>query len=236
MSTLKRLCTCSCRALSRVHGFPMRPEWQTFFLKNALHLYEAHFIEMALKDSDGRVTQAASLLGLPGHQALLFMLQSRHKNLSGVRTPIAPRRRSIIGHSNATRRASKKAIKKARPLKILHVEDNIAVASMVKETLALEGWEVETCTDGSEAMKKIAGHSHYDLLLLDYELPGMNGVQLVQRARKLDHRRRTPIIVLSAALDEDAARIAGADALLRKPEDISAVPETVARLVRADKD
>jgi DNA-binding response OmpR family regulator len=84
-------------------------------------------------------------------------------------------------------------------------------------------------------MKKIASHARYDLLLLDYELSGMNGIQLVQQARSLAHRRTIPILILSAVLDEASALTAGADALLRKPEDISAVAETVARLLRSAK-
>jgi len=201
-------------------------------LKEALHRYEAHFIEMALKDSNGRVTQAANLLGLPGHQALLFMLQSRHKNLSEVRTPIAPRRRSIIGDRDATSKAGKRANNKTRKIKILHVEDDIAVSNMIEEALVREGWEVETCADGSEAMKKIAGHAHYDLLLLDYELPGVNGVRLAQEARRLAHRQQTPIIILSATLDAESVQRAGADVFLRKPEDIMAVGRTVSRLLQ----
>ncbi len=106
---------------------------------------------------------------------------------------------------------------------------------MVKETLAHQGWWVEACANGTTAMRKIASHVRYDLLLLDYELPGMNGVQLVQQTRKLAHRHRIPIIILSAALDEGAALTAGADAFLHKPEDISKVTETVARLVRKIK-
>jgi len=213
----------------------MRPDWTSFSLKEALHRYEAHFIEMALKDSDGKVTQAASLLGLPGHQALLFMLHGRHKNLSGARTPIAPRRRSILSRAAASK-ARKKLGKKLQTIKILHVEDNVAVASMMKETLMREGWEIETCADGKAAMKKIASHTRYDLLLLDYDLPGVNGMQLVQQARGLAHRRAVPIIILSATLDEMAAQMAGADASLRKPEDISSVVKTVARLLQSGKE
>ena len=98
-----------------------------------------------------------------------------------------------------------------------------------------KGWEVETCADGNAAMEKIASHTRYDLLLLDYDLPGANGVQLVQQARGLAHRRTVPIIILSATLDEMAAQMAGADASLRKPEDISSVANTVARLLKSGK-
>jgi len=235
MSTLKRLIKCASRVLSLIHAsprFPVSVDWTNFSVQNEVLRYEAHFIRLALKDSGGRVTHAARLLGLPGHQTLLSIL-TRHKNLVDSRTPARSRRHSIIGHSDAARRARKKASRKTRPLKILHVEDDRAVAGIVKETLAHEGWEVETCADGTAAMKKIVSHARYDLLLLDYELPGMNGVQLVQQARKLAHRHRIPIIILSAALDEGVALTAGADALLRKPEDISAVAETVTRLMRS---
>ena len=109
LSTLKRLSACACRVLARVHGFPTHPDWPNFSLKEAMHRHEARFIEMALKDSGGRVTQAASLLGLTGHQALLFMLQSRHKTLNTARTPMAPRRRSIISADAAAGRGGKKA-------------------------------------------------------------------------------------------------------------------------------
>lgn len=171
MSTLTRLCTCACRVLARVYAFQLRPDWSSFSLKEAKHRFEAHFIELALKESRGRVTQAASLLGLTSHQSLLTMLNGRHKTLSAARTPSAPRRRSLIDHNKPASRAGKKGNKKTGSIKILHVEDDNVVANMMKETLALEGWEVETCAEGTAAMAKITSHTHYDLLLLDYELP-----------------------------------------------------------------
>jgi PleD family two-component response regulator len=81
---------------------------------------------------------------------------------------------------------------------VLHVEDHDIVARMAKEMLETEGWAVETCADGNTALEKICGHTRYDLLLLDYDLPGMNGLELVSRARALAHRARTPIVVLSS--------------------------------------
>jgi CheY-like chemotaxis protein len=237
MSTLKRLTNCTRRVLSLIYAsarFPGSVDWKNFSVKDEVQRYEAHFIRLALQDSGGKVTQAAQLLGLPGHQNLLCMLDTRHKDLLNARLPKRSRK-SIIRHRDADRRLNKRSPRKARTLKILHVEDDDAVAGMVKETLAPEGWEVETCADGTAAMNKIASSARYDLLLLDYELPGVNGVQLIQHMRSLDHRRRTPIIVLSATLDETAARMAGADAFLRKPEDISAVAESVARLLGSAK-
>src|SRR5712691_6827256 len=73
----------------------------------------------------------------------------------------------------------------------------------------------------------IAGEARYDLLLLDYDLPGVDGIQLTQHARGLDHRSQTPIVILSAMPIDAAARDAGADAFLRKPEDLSSLAETI---------
>jgi tetratricopeptide (TPR) repeat protein len=95
MPTLKRLSTSACSAVSRLHMFPTRPDWSRFALKDAMHRYEAHFIQLALKDTGGKVTPAAHLLGLPGHQALQFILNNRHKDLLSDRTPILPRKRSF---------------------------------------------------------------------------------------------------------------------------------------------
>ncbi len=236
MATIRRLAACACRVLALVHTFPVRPNWTTFSLKQVLHRYEAHFIEMALKDADGSVTQTADLLGLPGRQSLMFILNRRHKDLLKARTPITPRRRSIIRKFETSGSPDQEADTKAQTVKILHVEDNRVVADAVKETLELEGWEVETCADGSAALKKILGHAHYDLLLLDYDLPNVSGIELVQRARNLAHRHQTPIIVLSAALGEAEAREAGANKFLHKPEDISSLVETISGLLSAAED
>jgi CheY-like chemotaxis protein len=59
----------------------------------------------------------------------------------------------------------------------------------------------------------------------------MNGIKLVSYARSLTHRQRTPIIMLSASDYTLEAHRAGANAFLRKPEDVSALAETIARLL-----
>ena len=99
----------------------------------------------------------------------------------------------------------------------------------------MEGWKVETCADGAEAQKKIAGKASYDLLLLDYGLPGMDGLELTRLARRLPHRRRTPIIMFSASEVEPEAWRAGVNAYLRKPDDVLKITDTITRFVRKPK-
>ena len=68
-------------------------------------------------------------------------------------------------------------------------------------------------------------------LLVDCELPGVNGIELVRRARQLAHRSRIPIMMFSANPVEAAARDAGADVFLQKPQGIGSLVETISRLL-----
>jgi len=105
------------------------------------------------------------------------------------------------------------------------------VANLVAEMLAGENWRVELCTEGETALLKLTGEEHYDLLVVDNDLPELNGLELIQRVRTIRHRRRTPIIMLSATDCEREAWRAGVDDFLKKPEQIDALPTTVARLL-----
>jgi CheY-like chemotaxis protein len=118
-----------------------------------------------------------------------------------------------------------------RSLTILYVEDYKLLLLYVKEMLESQGWHVETCQDGTSALEKIESACHYDLILLDKSLPGVDGLELVRRARCLTHRRRTPIIMLSASDSARAALKAGVDIFLKKPEDVDAIIGTIIRLM-----
>jgi CheY-like chemotaxis protein len=117
------------------------------------------------------------------------------------------------------------------PITILYVEDDPLVLRTIKETLELEGWQVEPCADGLTALARLAGATHYDLLLLDHELPGASGLEIVRRARNLRHRQHVPVIILSAGDCAPAALRAGADEFLRKPDGVGCLIETIQRLL-----
>lgn len=228
---LNRLCSCARRVVYLVTAHPAPVDWEGFSFKDAVHRYEARLIERALKDAGGAVTRAAYLLGFDHHQSLASLLNTRHQNLLDARIPAVPRRRSIVTVPDTRRRSRRTASKETQPISILHVEDDRQVANTVKDTLELEGWKVETCADGANALTKIESHAHYDMLLVDNDLPGMNGVELVRRARELVHRQRVPVIMLSASDCEQEALRAGANAFLRKPEDLLALVEIIARML-----
>ncbi|HEY0080665.1 MAG TPA: response regulator [Pyrinomonadaceae bacterium] len=200
--------------------------WADFNLFERVHAYEARYIRRALIDAKGSVTRAARLLGLEHHATLSAMLEGRHKDLIHLRTPPEKRRKSISSNVRSQPREAQ-----AGSVTILHVEDNNLIADAVKETLEASGWIVQSCVNGIEAMRVLASNVAYDLLIFDNELPGQNGIELIRYVRTLRPRKRTPIIMLSGSDIESEAWGAGADAFLRKPDDIRSLTSTIMRLL-----
>lgn len=119
-------------------------------------------------------------------------------------------------------------------LSVLHVEDDETISAIVKEILENEGCAVETCSDGHVALETISGTKHYDLLLVDYDLPGLNGLELVKMSREIPHRSNMPIIVLSATSREADAKEAGADLFLPKPVHITSLIQAIEHVCRRE--
>jgi CheY-like chemotaxis protein len=221
-----RLRACARVVVRRMRG--PRLSDKEFSLQRAVREYEARFVEEALELEEGSVTRAAKRLGIK-HQSLTHLLQTRYQHLLQKRRPAVSRRRSIITVPRQPRpRVNAKA---ERRVSILLVEDNEMVAEPVKESLEYEGWGVVLCADGGEALRLIEGPKPFDLLLLDNELPGVKGVELIRRARSMTHRRHTPIAMFSASDVAGEARAAGADAFLRKPDDVPILVEVVGRML-----
>lgn len=236
--TVARLRACASRIVdARLAGLPPHRYrstadfWAGFNLPEKVLAYEARYIRRALIDAKGSITHAARLLGWDYHGTLQSMLDEggRHHDLSHLRTPLEKRKKSSIGGRRGRSRRGKR-----RVIKILHAEDYRLVADAVRDTLEAMGWKVETCASGAEAMKILEGDEPFHVLIFDYDLPGWNGVELTRHARTLPHRRRTPIIMFTASNIEQDAWRAGASAVLRKPEDLGRLSETVTRLLSKD--
>ena len=106
------------------------------------------------------------------------------------------------------------------------------VANLVGDILTEEGWRVDLCMDGDSALRKLTGNDRYDVLVVDNNLPGLSGLELVQRARLISHRRRTPIIMLSGDDVEKEAWRAGVDDFVRKPEAGRQLVSAITRLLQ----
>ncbi|HZH90789.1 MAG TPA: response regulator [Pyrinomonadaceae bacterium] len=114
---------------------------------------------------------------------------------------------------------------------ILYVEDDELLRLTVQDALGLEGHRVESCADGLAALTRIESAEHYDLFLLDNELPGVSGIELLRHARMLPRHQHTPVIIISATDCEREALRTGANAFLKKPDDINQLVSTITRLL-----
>ena len=117
-------------------------------------------------------------------------------------------------------------------MEILLVEDDPSVAAYIREGLTEAGYDVSCTGDGRKGLQ-MASTGHYDVLIVDRMLPGIDGLTLVQRLREAG--KHTPVLALSA-LGEVDDRIkglqAGADDYLGKPfsfEELQARIEVLSR-------
>jgi CheY-like chemotaxis protein len=229
---IARLRACARIVTRRLHAPHAKLSDEVFSLPDAVLAYEERFIEQALELEGGVLTRAAKRLGI-SRQWLSYLLDTRHRNLrhkrkypgrSAGRSPAAVREPRKSGRFAASQ--------KAQPLSILVVEDHPVVADAMRDTFEIEGWRVRVCSNASAGRGEIEGDAHFDLLVLDHQLDGgMSGVELIRLARSLESRRRTPIVMFSASNVEGEARAAGADAFLRKPDDVGRLAATVKRLL-----
>lgn len=102
---------------------------------------------------------------------------------------------------------------------VLIVDDQVQSARMLSTALAFLGHQPIEAYHGQEALE-IVRHGGADLILLDYMMPGMNGLETLEQIRNLPDARHIPIYFLTAAQDrylEERALIAGASGMLIKP-------------------
>lgn len=102
-------------------------------------------------------------------------------------------------------------------MKVLLVEDEYRMAQALEEILRQENYEVDHCVDGVNGLEALES-GIYDIAILDVMLPGLNGFEIVKRARK--ERVLTPILMLTAKAEVDdkvKGLDCGADDYLTKP-------------------
>ncbi|GAB3038035.1 transcriptional regulatory protein TcrA [Nocardioides flavus (ex Wang et al. 2016)] len=113
-------------------------------------------------------------------------------------------------------------------MRVLVAEDDVRLADLLRESLTEAGWRAEVVHDGRSAYDLLLRDAGYDVVLLDWMLPGMDGVSVARRLRGLG--LTTPILMLTArgdVRDRIDGLDAGADDYLPKPFDLD---ELLARL------
>lgn len=117
---------------------------------------------------------------------------------------------------------------------ILVVEDEAALLALLRYNLERQGFNVEEATDGQEALLRIA-EAKPDLVLLDWMLPQMSGIEVCRQIRRRPATRDLPVIMVTARTeDQDAVRAldTGADDYIAKPFAVEALLARIRALLR----
>lgn len=116
--------------------------------------------------------------------------------------------------------------------KILVVDDSIAIVNSLQAILGVSGYRVDTAYSGSDALRKIHAHE-YDLVICDIEMPGLTGLEFLNRVRE-DFDRSLDVILMTGYLDHDyfieAIRL-GASDFIRKPIDTKQMINSIRELI-----
>ncbi len=116
---------------------------------------------------------------------------------------------------------------------ILIVEDNEKNRKLARKVLEKMGYRTVEVETGEAAIDAAREHSP-DLVLMDYQLPGIDGIEAFKRIRTDPAIRRMPIVAVTAsAMPEDSARMkeAGFDGFETKPIDVKRLLATIAKLL-----
>ena len=113
---------------------------------------------------------------------------------------------------------------------ILYIEDNIPNRELVKRVLEVEGYNVMEAPNGQIGLALARQHPP-DLILMDINLPEMDGYTVTAQLRQISTLVNTPIVALTANVmrgDREKSLNAGCDGYIRKPVDIDKLPDQVA--------
>jgi len=114
---------------------------------------------------------------------------------------------------------------------ILVVEDDAQVRQFIVECLEILGYTVDQAENGWFGLEKLQ-RAHFDLLIVDFLMPGMNGAEVIAAARARDPQ--LPIIMATGYADMQAVeKVIDLDAVLRKPFQITELANSVKRAMRA---
>ncbi|WP_299209287.1 response regulator [uncultured Tateyamaria sp.] len=117
---------------------------------------------------------------------------------------------------------------------VLLVEDETNIIEAIQFLLSREGWQVDTHSDGATAVDKVR-NMRPDLVVLDYMLPGKNGIDILTELRADPDFERLPVLMLTArgqSRDRDLAERAGVSRFMTKPFSNTEVVTAVRDLVQ----
>jgi len=112
--------------------------------------------------------------------------------------------------------------------RILVAEDDAAGRELIRELLELEGYDVRMTADGREALEALRQPPAPDLVLLDIQMPELDGYEVMRRMRAIPGLATVPVVAFTAyamAGDRERALAAGFDGYITKPIRVATLRE-----------
>lgn len=119
-------------------------------------------------------------------------------------------------------------------LTILYIEDNSENRLLVKRVLEAEGYKVIEADSGMDGLTK-AEKMRLDLVLMDINLPEMDGYELTRRLKRMKHLQGVPVVAMTANVmkgDREKTLAAGCDGYIQKPIDVDQLPIQIGRFLQ----
>lgn len=115
---------------------------------------------------------------------------------------------------------------------ILIVDDSVSMRQMTSIILKNAGYTVEQAADGEEGLSKVTDDT--SLIITDYNMPGMNGIELIKKIRAGSTNKAVPILMLTTESEEskkNEGKDAGATGWLTKPFDKEKLLATIRKIM-----
>src|SRR5262252_10243500 len=119
--------------------------------------------------------------------------------------------------------------------RVLHIEDDPRNRLLVRKLLTADGHEVIDASDGLEGVR-LAITQRPDIVLVDLNIPGLDGFEVTLRLRTEASLSGVPIVAITAEGDRDTSFAVGCDGFLHKPIDARAFAETVEGYLRGRRE
>ncbi|MCK0153326.1 response regulator [Alcanivorax sp. S6407] len=193
---------------------------------------------------DPVIVHPTVLVMLTGIQQAPSATQARNVGIHRVLSkPVsAPRLRQVLAEELSNEAPAVEETLDTRPspdLRILVAEDHYLSQKVIRGMLGKLGLKADIASDGQEALA-LAEKQRYDLILMDCEMPEMDGFEATRRIRQHEQRHAlpsTPIVALTAHIlkeHKDRSFAAGMNAHLPKPVELNTLRETILRFTRGD--
>lgn len=119
---------------------------------------------------------------------------------------------------------------------ILYVEDNPDNRNLIRRVLTAEGYSVVEAVNATQAIENLE-KGGIDIILMDINMPDMDGYTLTAKIKAIDNFKKIPIIAVTANVmrgDREKSLEAGCDGYIQKPIDIDTLAQQIERFTRSN--